>query len=277
MTTTEDLQRLIRNHYRTLQKLKEKEASFGPLHTPAYILNEIEDIEAEIARLENEINVLALNVPSSTQASSIEDALRLLKVGNGWPIFMSENFENKSNPWLEGKYTFSNLTNSFTIENNFLYWEMAVRNRAESWNLLGHDIAPRDDFFLRVEAQRVDGPETSSYGLVFRSSAGEEHEHYSFRISDTQNFIVTARYEGKIINVISWTRALPIEPNIINNLIVIGQGTNYFFFVNGSFVGSIDNDLLLRGQLGLCVYLERIDQKGVFRFRNFEVRTPSGH
>ena len=54
MSRQDDLRRLISKHQRHLQKLKEQQASFG-LHTPAYMLTEIEDTEAEIENLQAQL------------------------------------------------------------------------------------------------------------------------------------------------------------------------------------------------------------------------------
>ncbi|MBN1220722.1 MAG: SUMF1/EgtB/PvdO family nonheme iron enzyme [Anaerolineae bacterium] len=54
MSRRDDVQRLIANHQRRLQKLKEQQAIFGP-HTPPYISIEIEDTEAELERLQTEL------------------------------------------------------------------------------------------------------------------------------------------------------------------------------------------------------------------------------
>ena len=54
--SNEAKERLILRHRRHLQKLQEQKASFG-LHTPAHILTEIEDTEAEIEKLERELRL----------------------------------------------------------------------------------------------------------------------------------------------------------------------------------------------------------------------------
>lgn len=53
MTQLDDLKNLLRRHHRRLQVLKEQQAKFG-LHTPAHIIVEIEDTEAEIEALQTE-------------------------------------------------------------------------------------------------------------------------------------------------------------------------------------------------------------------------------
>jgi hypothetical protein len=54
--SNEAKERLILRHRRHLQKLQEQKASLG-LHTPAHILTEIEDTEAEIEKLERELGL----------------------------------------------------------------------------------------------------------------------------------------------------------------------------------------------------------------------------
>lgn len=55
MSHEKDIKRLIEKHTRRLQKLKEQQAVFG-LHTPPYVLTEIEDAEVEIEQLRTELN-----------------------------------------------------------------------------------------------------------------------------------------------------------------------------------------------------------------------------
>lgn len=58
MSRRDDIKKLIVTCERRLQKLKEQQASFGPLLTPSHILTEIEDTEAEIQKLQMELEVL---------------------------------------------------------------------------------------------------------------------------------------------------------------------------------------------------------------------------
>ena len=55
MTRQDDIKKLIRNHNRRLQKLKEQQALHG-LDAPPKILLEIEDIETELEQLQTELN-----------------------------------------------------------------------------------------------------------------------------------------------------------------------------------------------------------------------------
>ena len=54
MSTPEDIRKLIHTHQRRLQKLKEKQAAMG-INTPAEVSIEIEDIEAKLKELSDDL------------------------------------------------------------------------------------------------------------------------------------------------------------------------------------------------------------------------------
>ncbi len=60
-----DLQKLVGQKRRQLHKLKEQEAAFG-LHTPPYILIQIEDLEAEIEELLDQLENLSQGGPNGS-------------------------------------------------------------------------------------------------------------------------------------------------------------------------------------------------------------------
>jgi hypothetical protein len=62
MSRQTEIQELITNYHRRLQKLKEKEATFG-INTPPEVLIEIEDIEAKVEQLKKDLKVLELKLP----------------------------------------------------------------------------------------------------------------------------------------------------------------------------------------------------------------------
>ena len=70
MQSLNDIKRLLTERYRQLQKLKEKEAKFG-LHTPSYILVEIEDIETEIENLQLRLAEIKVNETSNELGDTI--------------------------------------------------------------------------------------------------------------------------------------------------------------------------------------------------------------
>lgn len=76
MVAKDNLRKLINNYYRRLQKLKEKEALYGVSVDPGILL-EIEDIEAKISGLQDELaqqedQVEILLQPPSNSAEELE-------------------------------------------------------------------------------------------------------------------------------------------------------------------------------------------------------------
>jgi hypothetical protein len=70
MSDSEDTERLITNHSRRLQILKEQQALLGISADPKIVL-EIEDIEAEIARLQAELTVVKASEPADNQMDTV--------------------------------------------------------------------------------------------------------------------------------------------------------------------------------------------------------------
>ncbi|KAA3655950.1 MAG: hypothetical protein DWQ04_32510 [Chloroflexi bacterium] len=75
MSRQDDIKQLVTQYQRRLQKLREQRASFG-LTTPPHILMEIEDIEAEIAKLQAELALL--NERVATTRLKLDEDIRAI-------------------------------------------------------------------------------------------------------------------------------------------------------------------------------------------------------
>jgi DNA repair exonuclease SbcCD ATPase subunit len=69
MSRQDNLKNLIAAHQRQLQKLKEQQAAMG-LHTPPYILTEIEDRTAELEQLQQELQELQQQAAAPAQPTT---------------------------------------------------------------------------------------------------------------------------------------------------------------------------------------------------------------
>jgi hypothetical protein len=97
MSQENDLRNLIVIRQRRLQKLKEKEASFG-LNTPVDILTEIEDIETEIENLQGELQRAekVTDIKSNT-AKAIEELSTPKEIKSPYRWLTISSFKK---PWL---------------------------------------------------------------------------------------------------------------------------------------------------------------------------------
>lgn len=87
MLQEDEIKNLLRIHYRRLQKLEEKRAMFGELHTPSHILIEIEDEKSEIEELEKKLNHL---LSMESDANELQDATREQPTDTFEPIYKYE-------------------------------------------------------------------------------------------------------------------------------------------------------------------------------------------
>ena len=78
MRRKQDIQHLIEKYSRHLQKLKEQKANFG-LHTPPYILTEIEDIETKLENLNEEF--ISIETGRNQKGDGNKGRTRLLLFG----------------------------------------------------------------------------------------------------------------------------------------------------------------------------------------------------
>jgi hypothetical protein len=105
MSRKDDVRQLIINHQCRLQKLEEQKASFG-LHTPPYILTEIEDTEAKLEKLEAELAALKDKGTDEDRSESVADGTPVRYSGGGGHTFNIGSIE-AANINLGGQQNFS--------------------------------------------------------------------------------------------------------------------------------------------------------------------------
>lgn len=106
MSRKDNIKKLIIKSSRYLQKLKEKEASFG-LDTPVHVLTEIEDTEAELEKLQTELATL----------KDSGDEISLETTGHGIEV---ENVDAKNDVLLSSSHSPEQTNRPSTIEEALL-------------------------------------------------------------------------------------------------------------------------------------------------------------
>jgi RsiW-degrading membrane proteinase PrsW (M82 family)/tetratricopeptide (TPR) repeat protein len=186
-----------------------------------------------------------------------------------WPIVLSDLFDANVNDWPTGEYSSEWITGGGRrITNGKYRWKAEARKGVVSRSQ--PDITPVSDFYLAVEARKLNGPENSAYGLIFRQRDGD---YYFFRIRDDQRFRLALRYEGQWETVIDWTKTSAIRPNEVNRLTVLAEGSHFLFYINGHYAGEADDKRLSSGTTSVAIELDAGDE-AIFEFDNFELRSP---
>ncbi len=195
------------------------------------------------------------------------------EVRPAWPLVLLDSFEDSSNRYDWPVETFSGdrvIASPSIRDGRYLIEAEALQDfRYRSTA----DIDSVVDFIAVVTGQRLEGTETSDYGLIFRQ---DEDEYYYFGVSDVGQYTFLRRDGGEWTTLIDWTESAFIRRGQPNRLEVRGQGLSFTLLINGQVVSQMDDpgSPLTSGQVGVAIAMYDPGQSGVFAFDDFEVRAP---
>ncbi len=189
-----------------------------------------------------------------------------------WTAAIVDTFDAVSGLWDVGSVSWEDVTDNFAITEGKYVWSMDCRNSdfgCVSSTYLD-DLQETTDFELIVDARRLEGPTDGEYGVRFRDDGSN---YLEFLISDEGRFTISLWYESSLDYYYLDNPTPLIDPGGVNRLGVIGEGSNFAFFINGLLVGEIVEDLLPFGSFALA---NDLDSPGrlVLEFDNFKLRTP---
>jgi len=132
-----------------------------------------------------------------------------------------------------------------------------------------------DDFVYEVDATQLSGPDNNIYGVIFRYDP-VLREFYVFAISGDGYYVVAIDGPDRTepLMLVDWTPTDKINlGNATNNLKVEAVGSNISYYVNGSFLGEIQDSQLSDGVIGF--FVGSIDEGGVsIGFDDMKVTAP---
>lgn len=192
-----------------------------------------------------------------------------------WPVVVADAFDEQAHGWQYGALTNDIADATLTLSGGRYRWGMAPRNSVLWWSL-ADPAQMTTSLYAAVEARQITGTIRSDFGLVFRLT-GEDYYYYQISPS-YQQFAVNLQYAGQWIPLINWTEApTPIETETLNRLAVVAEGPRFTFYLNGETVGSVTDDHLPEGSVGVGVQIyfdDPEDNTGTYEFDNFEWRAP---
>jgi hypothetical protein len=181
-----------------------------------------------------------------------------------------EHFTTNVNGWAETTVTDEYGVITYTINGKYV-WD-ANAKQPVNYKVWADSAPLVSDFTLAVEAQRKNGPQNSSYGVVFR--VVDDQNFYFFAISDVGQYYVSKQIDGQWITLIDWTETPAILNGQVNTLSVTAIGNQFTFFINGEQVNIINDDAISSGYGGLSIELYTAGDQATFAFDNFEMKTP---
>jgi hypothetical protein len=189
-----------------------------------------------------------------------------------WTAAVVDTFDAVSGLWDVGSFSWEDVTDNFAITEGKYVWSMECRNTDFGCvsSTFADELQDTSDFEMMVDARRLEGPMDGEYGVRFRDDG---QNYLEFLISDEGRFTISLWYESNLDYYYLDNPTPLIDPGGVNQLGVIGEGSEFAFFINGLLVGEIVEELLPFGSFSLANDLDSPGQL-VLEFDNFKLRTP---
>ncbi len=183
---------------------------------------------------------------------------------------LSDSFDDTDNGWRVGEYEDEYVKGAVSIADGKYLIDITAKKPFFWW--FPPDIENLRDFYLSVEGNMLEGPESVNYGLVFRDIGGVD---YYFQIRpDTQEFRVSMFDGTRWSTIIDRTFSDQIERHGANQIAVLAQRSHFRFFINGEEVDTAEDDTLANGRVGVGFSVYKAGDKLKLEFDHFEVKAP---
>ncbi|MGB7538877.1 MAG: hypothetical protein WBM17_10075 [Anaerolineales bacterium] len=215
------------------------------------------------------------STPTPTVTPSPTEAITADLSYPDWPVVLSDSFDDNRNQWFEGEYENDSVKGNISIENGKYRIDLTAEEAFTWW--VTQDFPPADvirleDFFISVEARKMEGPGDLEFGIMFRYwntdqyvfTINADHQDYSFRVYA----------EGQWTTLIDRAECAAIVPDGSNRIAVLGKGSVFSFFINGECVHQAEDDTLKAGTAGMGLMGWTAGIRTTLEFDNFEARAP---
>jgi hypothetical protein len=203
----------------------------------------------------------------------VPEELRQVSGAASWSTLLFDSFTSNDNNWSVGTQPSEHFTTlNRVIADGRYRWEAVVKESssiARVW-LAEYQVS---DFHLIVNCKHIGGNRAgSAWGVIFRIQ--DNHNHYWFRMKDSQFFAVSVQKESQWLDIVAWTRANTIKPNGVNQLEVIARETHFIFLINGQVVSEVDDGHFSQGLVGLAIEGYTAGEETSFDFMDIILRAP---
>lgn len=186
-----------------------------------------------------------------------------------WKVIQSDTFDSNTNNWLVDSVDDEYSLTTYEILDGKYRWDVTAHKSVIGW--VKADWKALADFYLSVDIQQTEGPNTTDYGLIFRED--DNSNFYYFGIDEHGQYAVFLYFE-EWHTLRDWTKTELIRPGKFNRLMVIGEGPHFIFFINGQYLAEITDDTIASGSTALAIEMVAENDHAVFEFDNFDLRAP---
>lgn len=238
MTPKDGLKNLINVHSRRLQKLKEQKALYG-LSIDPRVLIEIEDVEAEIKKLQTELK----------------------EFENKETILFQDDFLLNKNGWIEGKYSTVSADTVTKIISGKLRRSVIARKKVLRTISIPYLIVK--DFFLSVNMTIIEVSGKAAISIAFRNDKQTEDRYY-VRFTNDGTYRIRVRQDKrweKVLGQGQLDKNIVIGEGITNTFALLVKGPYFTIFVNDQRLTTVEDSTLNQaGQILLGTELYKAGQ-----------------
>lgn len=214
----------------------------------------------------------------STSVLENQDLERLyskLYEAKTWRLVYKDSFEDNAANWVMQNIDNEHETKTSEISDGVLQWGLTRKvegSRCYYWTAPFYEYS---DFYYSINIRRIGESENkyeARWGLIFRKAGSE---YYSFTIHDTQLYSAEISTQDDWIDIIGDTRTILVDSGEFNELIIIAEGSDLYYYINGIPVGFTSDSTYNSGNVGFIACLRGNYKPGneiFFEFDNFELR-----
>jgi hypothetical protein len=202
-------------------------------------------------------------------ATAIAPIQEIINKTDTWETVFLDTFDTNENGWVIRPEIDSELADGrIEIKDGSYVWDVTAKQGF--WWYGASDRGVASDFALSTDVRLKRG-QTGEYGLSFRE---HKSDYYTFTITPNQYFRVSLYYDDRWISLIDWEKSYAIKPYDFNNITVIAEEQDFYFFINNQFVGQITDDHIKYGWYACFIDMHNEGDKAVIEFDNFGLRIP---
>ncbi len=217
---------------------------------------------------------MAMNLEETRQVDSLRatattQAMRtILTEVQSWPLVLSDKFDPQEENWPSGESDGDMALAEWLYQPGKMQWSAKAKENFIWWAT--PKVDPIGDFYLSARVQQTSGPENGQVGVIFRQA--NEESYYMFGINNQQEFAIFLHWPTGWETIQDWSTTPVIHSDQPNELAIIGQGSEFIFFINQQIVASLSDKRLSSGKVGIVIGLYHPGDQAVWEFSLFEVR-----
>ncbi len=189
----------------------------------------------------------------------------------GGAIVYAWDFNSDDGRWLLDPASKLGSTESMRVADGKL--QVDFRSGAGQYvNVIHADVPQLLDVEVHALLERLGGPDTMAYGLIFRDN--NEQGNVYFLINGRRQFGVFAHVKGPnehVDTLVPWTQSGVINSDAPNQLSVISLGRQISVFANNQPLTTFNYDPLFSGSAGVLVTLYGPNETGTIAIDDFRI------